>query len=274
MTSSAHQSKPRFSPSPHCPTRPGSSSPAVVGLRPGSYRVSAALEHYNEAVAEGIPAGASNVALVLQPLSAVEGNVLDGQAKKPLTRFSVLYLKAPPGDDRHWQNIIRGETTKWTPVNNEEGTYRIEDVLSDTEVAVAASTDGFEPAYAVVPPVKPGETAQAPDVSLLPEAKLLGRVVSEEHEPLSGADIYFGAEARGRNAARSNPDGRFTIGQLPPGPVTLTASHPDHLPATVQATLTRGKETEVACWAGAVPSRAPSSTAPCRLPTNRSWLRA
>jgi len=52
----------------------------VVGLRPGSYRVSAGLDHYNEAVVEGIQAGASNVALVLEPLSAVEGKVLDGEA--------------------------------------------------------------------------------------------------------------------------------------------------------------------------------------------------
>ena len=217
----------------------------VVGLRRGSYRVSAALDHYNEAVVEGIQAGASNVALVLQRLSFVEGKVLDGQGKRPLAQFSVLYLKAPPGDDRHWQNIIRGETAKWVSVNNEEGRYRMEDVLSDSEFAVAASAEGFEPAYAVVPAIKPGETGQAPDITLLPEAKILGRVVSGQDQPLSGADIFFGEEARGRNIARSNPDGRFTIGQLPPGPVTLTATHPDHLPATAQATLTRGKETEV-----------------------------
>ena len=217
----------------------------VVGLNPGTFRVSAALEHHNEAVVEGVKAPASNVSLVVQPLSAVEGKVVEGEGKKPLVQFDVLYLKAPPGDDRHWQNIIRDETMKWVPVKNEEGKYRIEDVVSNAEFAVAARADGFEPAYVVVPSIKPAETGQAGDIELLAEANILGSVVNQDHEPLSGVDIYLGKEARGRNVARSNPDGKFTIAQMPPGPVTLTASHRDHLPATVEATLTRGEGTEV-----------------------------
>ncbi len=222
----------------------------VVGLRPGSYRMSAVLDHYNEAVVEDVNAPASNVSLVLEALSAVEGKVVDGEGKKPLVQFDVLYLKTAPGDDRHWQNIIRDETMKWVPVKNEEGKYRIEDAVSNAQFAVGARAEGFEPAYVVVPAVKPGETGQAEDLALLPEAKLLGSVVSEDRQPLSGADVYLGKEARGRTVARSNPDGKFTIGQLPPGPVTLTASHRDHLTATVEATLTRGKETEVEIMLG------------------------
>ncbi|MFO7976683.1 MAG: carboxypeptidase-like regulatory domain-containing protein [Candidatus Hydrogenedentota bacterium] len=217
----------------------------IVGLRPGAYRVSALLEHYNEAVLEGIQAGASDVSLVLEPLSAIEGRVLDGRVDQPLAKFNVVWLHPPPGDDTHWQNILRGETAQWMRINDPEGYYRIEDIRSDVKFAVAVSAEGFEPAYATVPPVQPGQTAHAPEIVLLPEAVLLGRVVCAQRQPIAGADIFLGTEARGRTLARSDPDGCFIIDRLSPGPITLTAAHSDYLSGTAEAMLSQGDETEV-----------------------------
>lgn len=217
----------------------------IVGLSPGSYRLSAALEHYNEAVIEKVAAASSNIRLVLEPLSAVEGKVVDGQTGQPLSKFDVVYLRPPPGDESHWQNILRGEITRWLPVNHPEGRYRVDDVVSQTEFAVAARATGFEPAYVTVPPLKTAQTGQARDLRLMPEARIQGTVVSSDRQPLADADIYFGAEPRGRRVARTAADGCFAVNQLPAGSVTLTASHPDHLPGTTQTNVVRGKDTHV-----------------------------
>lgn len=217
----------------------------VVGLSPGSYRLSAALEHHNEAVVEKVAAGSSNVRLVLEPLSAAEGKVVDGQTGQPLSTFDVVYLKTPPGDESHWQNILRGETTQWLPVNHPEGRYRIDDVVSQAKFAVAARAAGFEPAYAVVPPLKAAQTGQVTDLRLMPEARIHGVVVSSDRRPLADADVYLGTEPRGRRVARTGADGCFAINQLSAGSVTLTASHPDHLPGTTQVNVARGNDTHV-----------------------------
>jgi len=217
----------------------------IVGLREGAYRVSAVLDHYNEAVVEDVPAGTSDVRLVLQPLSAVEGRVVEATTGKPPAEFDVLYLQIPPGDGRHWQNIIRGETTPWQAQHSDDGRYRIEDVASGAVFAVGARAPGLEPAYVQVDALESGETGHAPDILLQPEARILGRVASADGSPVSGAEIYLGHEARGRTAARSDPDGRFTLGQLAAGQVQITASHRDYLPATVEAEAARGRDTEV-----------------------------
>jgi len=217
----------------------------IGGLRPGTYRLSASLKKYNDAVLTDIAAGSSGHTLILNPLSVVEGRVLCAETGEPVVQFDVFYLKVVPDDDRYWRNIIYSQSTQWTHVANADGRYRLEGIVSDTQFAVAARAPGFEPAFVEVPATEASKTATAPDIVLHPEACISGRVLSPENDPVAGAQVYIGETPHGRHVVESKMTGEYAIRQLPEGPITLTATHRDHLPASVEATVSRGQTTHL-----------------------------
>ncbi len=203
----------------------------VRGLAPGEASVSAEKHGYAASPFREVQLAASSSAragIALVPLARVEGRVVDG-GDKPVAGARV---SAPP-DER----VVR---------TGKDGAFA---VFADgtREVRLAASADGFAPAWVGGIRVKPGQTKKNVAVRLTPGAGLAGRVVDDAGKPVGGAKVAyetdpenggrrgFGRARFGGPAASSesefvvtNAAGRFAVAHLAPGTYRLNVSHPGH----------------------------------------------
>ena len=234
---------------------------AVGGLQKAAYRVGAQKEHYNEAIEEDVASGRGEVRLVLTDMSMVTGTVSD-ESGNPVASFELVYLKQPPDEPALWREIVRSGRTGWIAVEDLEGCFEVSDIASGAPFAIGARAKGFEPAFAILPGVAPGETAPPAEIVLKTEGRVSGQVLSPGGGPVAGAFIHLGPGVEAPVVAESDVDGRFILTGLGDAEIELTASHDAYLAGAarvlpkrgidvlVEIALGQGGELEGTVWKG------------------------
>jgi hypothetical protein len=200
----------------------------------GHFRVSATARGYNETVSDGVPHGHRGLRLVMLPLSRVTGRVVRADSGLPIGRFDVLYLDTLPETGAQWQEIARAGIDEWQSVVDPNGQFVLPEVESGQPLAVGARAHGFAPAFATLEPLAPGETAAPVTVALPRGLGVEGRVVDASNRPIADVAVHFGDDTRKPVEDVTDPNGQFSITDLVPGPILLTASHSEFVDRTVE----------------------------------------
>ena len=217
----------------------------VDGLDDTTFTVRVTADRYNPAVRERIAPGGELLLVEMTHRSTVEGRVRDARTGEYLSEFDIVYLPHPPGDEKHWQNIVHHETTEWQRVDVDSGRYRLEDIFSDSEFALGARAEGYEAEYVTVDPIAPGATAEATELLLLPETRIVGTVYGPDGAPLGGATVALLEGQDERVVTQSDDTGAFEITGLGDGAVVVEGRHEGHVSTRVEVALSRGAEIPV-----------------------------
>lgn len=220
------------------------------------YRVSAVAPHFNEAVVDDVAVGSNDIALMLEPLSAARGTVIDPGSGAKITDFEIAYLDIPPDGDADWNARSISGAVKWSPVSDPDGTFVVQDVLSRKPFAVAARAKGRSSAYMLCDAVAPGATREGIVVALKLGATISGTVQTDRGAPVADAQISLGFAGEPgigpgftgkpmEEVAKSGTDGKFTIDGLPALQFTVYAFHLGHGFAKSQTVTAEGTESRV-----------------------------
>lgn len=210
------------------------------GLDADAYSVRATAAHFNPAVEDRVAPGGEPLRIEMTHRSAVEGRVRDARTGEYLSQYEVVYLSTPPGDERHWRNIVADKSTEWRLVEVPSGEYHLEEAYSEKQSAVGARAEGYEPAYVTIEPIAPGATAEATDLLLLPETRIAGTVTGPDSAPVSGANISIVDGGDETIVGQTDSAGAFEIAGLGAGTAVVTARHEGLLSTSVEVELVRG----------------------------------
>lgn len=106
------------------------------------------------------------------------------------------------------------------------------DNMPEGPVMIAAQKPGFFDSSSAKATVTVGSGMREVVLKLVPEARIQGRIVDEDGEPLPGVEVQVSAErvvdgrkqARGEGAATTNASGHYTIEGLAPGEFLIRTS--------------------------------------------------
>jgi protocatechuate 3,4-dioxygenase beta subunit len=182
-----------------------------------------------------LPATAGEVDLgtvKLPPGAVVEGRVV-GPRGEPIEGAEVFVLEGMAAMMPQLRFALDGQEPKATTAA--DGFFRIGELPAGNKVDVAARRSGYTPARAggVVAP-----TAEPVTLTLRAASAVRGRVVDEDGEPIADANVRLNVERAGGGfafamtggTARSGDDGRFTVEDVEPGTMRVTANAPGFLP--------------------------------------------
>jgi hypothetical protein len=233
-------------------------------LPEGHFRVSAQASGYNEAVLDGVAHGSRGLRLLMLPLSTVSGRVVESNSALPIAEFDVVYLDRVPADSAYWQEMARTGSGEWQSVSDAAGAFVLPGVASGKAVAIGARAAGFAPAYIELDPLGPDEVSPLVTLALHRAAGVEGRVVDASRRPVEGVAVHFGDDERKPVEGFTDAEGRFSLADLAPIRILLTATHPDFAdqtvevapanpPAYVEIVLVQGGRIEGAVFVGDEP---------------------
>jgi protocatechuate 3,4-dioxygenase beta subunit len=194
---------------------------AFNDLPPGTYGVSARktkLVGYSKMVSASAMQAVTDVEVQVDPGLTIRGKVVD-KSGGPIAGVRLsLYKQDPPFD--------RGSSAK----SGADGTFQLEGVLAG-RYGLSTTHDGHAPARK---DLRVG--AQDVDgviVKLTPAAKITGEVVTADGRPAAGARVNAqmtmkmdgGGMMSTMRGDKSGDDGKFTIKDLEPARVSVTAKH-------------------------------------------------
>lgn len=177
------------------------------------------------------------VRIVLQAVGAVSGRVVDPDGE-PVADASVRVDFRPrtSGGFMAFSGAPQADQT------DAEGSFRITDVMPGP-VGLVAQAPGWQAGTVADLDLKPGEEKRGVEIVLSPAAVLEGRVLSPSGRALPGAEVHLppeGMRRSGYHRAGTDGDGRYVLDSLPPGQLTVEATHPDHGTARRQVELRVG----------------------------------
>ncbi|MES1243960.1 MAG: carboxypeptidase regulatory-like domain-containing protein [Acidobacteriota bacterium] len=161
------------------------------------------------------------VRIVMQPASAVEGRVVDGDGKA-VAGARVLIIPAER----------RGGFQRLDDTTDESGAFRVEGVPPGA-VDVRTLAAGYQSAHVSNLEVRAGQDLKGVEIVLTPGAAVEGRVLSPSGKPVAGARVEMADEGgRGffwmQDSGTTDGDGRYRLEGIPPGSRSFQASHPDY----------------------------------------------
>ncbi|HEX9188505.1 MAG TPA: carboxypeptidase regulatory-like domain-containing protein, partial [Vicinamibacteria bacterium] len=215
---------------------PGQGPPASTTTKPdGTFR-------FDEASPEGNRIRVEALALATQERSPVRSGAL----ARPVTLAlgQVLRGTVTLADRRSPSAGVlvrfegRTQTTRWVETRA-DGTFLIEGAPRESGSLVADGGDRGRATLAV----PASEAGEALVLALAPTASLAGRVVdAETAKPIPGVRLVARADGGASSfLARSGPDGRYTIGGLPPRTWRLSAEDDRFVPWTRPVTVAAGQ---------------------------------
>jgi RNA polymerase sigma-70 factor (ECF subfamily) len=201
-----------------------------------------------------------DVEIVLQPLSALTGKVLDSDSDsdgKPIPRAvlratriaGVVRSFIRPGESREF--VLHGESREG--YSDAKGSYRIAD-LEPGAYLVEVRAEGYAPRK--IDAIEIGREFRVEDIFLDSGNSLRGKVTDDRGNPVPGAEVIAmeadpddGEEGerteefrRGRRfsasgiaSARTDATGNYELFHLPEVELTLVARAPDHEPSQLLA---------------------------------------
>ncbi len=170
-----------------------------------------------------------------------------------------------------WQigrkGVGQGERTALA-VSDASGRFRVCGVPNDVPIALTAAADG-RMAGPIEVHLRQREVAtaglQLAEAADAVPAVLAGRVVTGSRAPLADAEIRI---LGGRRSVRSSSDGRFTLGELPPGTHTMEVRAigyaPRRMPVVLRSGETAAYELAMERTAVVVPELVVNGRAPAR----------
>lgn len=200
---------------------------AINGLQGDMFTVVAHTGDHLASTIPDVPAGTTDLVIVLNKLARVTGIVQDARTGAPLTTFEAAFVFAGGGTAyAQFQQIssVQGEFDLTAP-----------DPRPELESDLVIQAAGYDPARLTLGSIS-GDVGPL-TVTMSPAGPpVSGIVVDEEGNPISGAAIAFrslsGALSSGSMlTATSASDGTFQHAGVPGDTESLEASHPDFVRA-------------------------------------------
>ncbi len=217
---------------------------AVSGLAPGSYKLSAISGGNRTLQVVDAQAGASGLRLTVSTQGKVSGKVVDSATGKPVTRFGVAFVA--PG----YLNEPSKQYVAWQPCNSPEGKFTVpireERNQQSGNLAVAVRADGYAPVEQVLGALSQGQNVEGLLIRLKPGARVEGTVRSSSGQMIAGASVYLERYDQHRSPeTRTDPEGGFTLTNLPLTTVKLVAAHPAYSNGEASVTPRAGTTSSV-----------------------------
>lgn len=195
----------------------------LEGLAPGVYDVSASYPGWVTVTEKNVPAGRTQLVLVLKRGARLTGRVRDERGA-PVVSFRL-------GLDRHVGPLERDSGTTLTVVDT-EGQFAVEG-LSPGTYTLRAAAHGLAPAAMRVEVAPKARDVGPVEVTLGPGARLEGQVVRTGGAPVEGARVTVEGGAYGASLdtlydGLTDASGRFSVEGLAPGEVSLSVSARGH----------------------------------------------
>jgi hypothetical protein len=193
----------------------------ITGVPPGHVQVTARQNGYAPASSDRIWVAAGgerrNVEIVLSPAGRIEGRVLDERG-----RGAGEILIEHRSDAEPWPRVT---------FTDDRGAFTLSDVAG--AVTLRAMLPGRAPIQVRVD-VAPGAAERTTIQIPPPGVTFAGRTVDRSGRPIEAAQVRIESMAPGDGASRTvitDPTGRFTLDDAPPGPWRVTADHADYAQA-------------------------------------------
>lgn len=203
---------------------------SIENLEEGDYDIEATWllieEKYQNILMRGIPAGTTDLVVVLPDAFLVTGRVLDAQTGQPIPEFEIL-LGVNWGDSLN-SYLEMDFQKRFDP----EGRFELRQADSHQSM-LAARAPGYATAMKILDLTGP-PYAHEVDLKLERGGALVGRVVDVHGAAVPEASIYWGKiEMVGDRATTlSAADGSFTLPSFPSDPQLVSAYHPSFAPAS------------------------------------------
>ena len=171
----------------------------------------AALQDLESAEAVAVRGGEEDLVLHLQPRDKSAGSlkvIVHDAAGKPVPGAQVK-LSVQTGEFG-----IQSTDPAW--VTGADGTYLFKELSPTRRYRLWIEADGFGVGQGDVPPLKAGELTEAgPVVMKRADARIAGRVVSKDGQPLAGISVEINGSETGLQRTRTDAAGRFEFKVIP-----------------------------------------------------------
>jgi Carboxypeptidase regulatory-like domain len=205
----------------------------VVDLAPGRYDLRAEAPGFAPVTVPGVevldgPGEIDLGTVVLVPGAAIEGRVVDARGR-PVAGAGIRV--AQPSGSSMMPSVLRMAAGRPADATSAaDGRFRVTDQQPGSRVDLSVEKDGYVTADVA------GVEAPSPEpleVVLRTASKVLGRVVTEDGQPVAGASVQvqpeshgargFGPGMSGWRQVQSEEDGTFEVADVPPGRVDVAA---------------------------------------------------
>lgn len=189
-----------------------------------------------------VSAGDEHVDIVLAPMGAIEGAVLDGASGKPIKAFELLHV-----DD--YNRRYEGVRDHFRHYEDPEGGFHIQPV-EPGPVTVIAKAEGYAERAVEIERVVSGETLRGVKVLMAAGLSLRGKVLDKAGRPVEGAGIVPGKLPHASSpeiavATRSDESGAFELRGLSVSMREVSVWHPDFAEILVPVKLQAGRVNSV-----------------------------
>jgi protocatechuate 3,4-dioxygenase beta subunit len=212
----------------------------LTGLAAGGYRMSASAPGFAPVTNRKLQAPANNVTLELEKGAGLFGKVT-GEDGTPIPSF-VVVVREPLGP-------LRREVVVAEPTFDPDGEFAIP-ALPKGKLLVTVSSYGWAPSEEREVTIADEEVRA--DFTLDRGATVTGTVVdADTNEPIGGAKVSIEGAFGGRRTvqvyatARTEPDGRFDLRGVAPGPQSLLVAAADHHGKLVAVNLKLGDSDDI-----------------------------
>jgi hypothetical protein len=199
----------------------------IRGVKSGP--VSVRVQHPNYYVhvpPREVTAPAAGIVFELTRPATIRGRVIDRTTGRPITRFRAAVGHVKRGDIT---TGIGSHGPSWIQFATDDGVFALENVPAGS-VEVLVSAEDYLIGRKEDVRVESGTTVSDVEVALERGVRLIGRVVTDDGEPLAGVNVHVRpvswrrfADERGASAT-TNTSGEFTLEPLEPGELTADLS--------------------------------------------------
>jgi protocatechuate 3,4-dioxygenase beta subunit len=200
---------------------------------------------------------AEDVSIVLDTTGAVRGRVEDAESKSVMTDFSVSRSESRASGGQAVMGYFMGDQPR--TFHSPDGTFELAEVPAGSWT-IRAEAPGYRPAEVSAIEVGSGQTREGIVVSLKRGGTLSGRVLDGAGGSAvpnasvswrTGQPIFVLGGRGERQTTTTDAGGRFTFDALPDGKITVEASHPDYLEASVEVEPDRQNSVDIQLGWGA-----------------------
>ncbi|MEM1451136.1 MAG: carboxypeptidase-like regulatory domain-containing protein [Planctomycetota bacterium] len=231
----------------------------IADITPGRYQIVARHPRHAPDTSKRVESGDMTVAIQLQPLPVITGQVIDLSTGGPVTRFDAQLRQTVPGSQDGLSTALVATRASFDDPN---GNFEIV-VPKAGEYMVEAIAGDFAETYSDPFQATMGQDVSGIVVRMTRGGVLVGRVLGDGGQPIAGAVVEthdkewsddpfwqsLGASAPGNateSSARTAKDGTFRLENLTPASYQIVVRHRDYAQETVKdVSVVEGQEVRV-----------------------------